>query len=79
MKKLFLDLLRDWRLPDKDEEVYSEIHLLGRIRHRNDQGYDSRTSFHISLRKTGKRLHTIFEPGLWPRKVQSLPAPPCII
>ena len=33
----------------------------------------------ISLRKTGKRLHAICKPGLWPREVQSLPAPSCII
>jgi hypothetical protein len=33
----------------------------------------------ISLRKTGKRLHAIYKPGLWPREVQSLPAPSCII
>ena len=33
----------------------------------------------ISLRKTGKRLHAICKPGLWPREVQSLPAPTCII
>jgi hypothetical protein len=33
----------------------------------------------ISLRKTGKRLHTIRKPGLWPGEVQSLPAPSCII
>ena len=33
----------------------------------------------ISLRKTGKRLHAICKSGLWPRKVQSLPSPCCII
>ena len=33
----------------------------------------------ISLRKTGKRLHAICKPGLWPREAQSLPAPSCII
>ena len=33
----------------------------------------------ISLRKTGKRLYAICKPGLWPREVQSLPAPSCII
>jgi hypothetical protein len=32
-----------------------------------------------SLRKTGKRLHAIFKPGLWPREVQSLPAQSRII
>jgi hypothetical protein len=32
----------------------------------------------LSLRKTGKRLHAICKPGLWPREVQSLPAPSCI-
>jgi len=34
---------------------------------------------YISLRKTGKRLHTIRKPGLWPREVQRVPAPSCII
>src|SRR6516164_7211512 len=33
----------------------------------------------ISLRKTGKRLHAICKPGLWPREVQTLPALSCII
>jgi hypothetical protein len=33
----------------------------------------------ISLRETGKRLHAIFKPRLWPREVQSLPVPSCII
>ena len=33
----------------------------------------------ISLRKTGKRLHAICKPGLWPREVQSLPASSCIV
>jgi hypothetical protein len=32
----------------------------------------------ISLRKTGKRLHAICKPGLWPSEVQSLPTPSCI-
>jgi len=35
--------------------------------------------FSLSLRKTGKRLHALFKPGRWPRDVQSLPAPSCII
>ena len=33
----------------------------------------------ISLQKAGKRLHAICKPRLWPREVQSLPAPSCII
>jgi len=35
--------------------------------------------FSISLWKTGKRLNAIFKPGLWPREIQSFPAPSCII
>jgi hypothetical protein len=34
----------------------------------NDQGQGSRTSF-LSLRKTGKRHHAIYKPGLRPRQV----------
>jgi hypothetical protein len=33
----------------------------------------------ISLRKTGKGLHTACKSGLWPRKVESLPSQSCII
>ena len=52
----------------------SEIHLLGAsgtatIRDMTEERLS------ISLGKTGKRLHAIFKPGLWPREVQSLPAP----
>src|SRR5215469_6405422 len=33
----------------------------------------------ISFRKAGKRRHAICKPGPWPRELQSLPAPSCII
>ena len=32
-----------------------------------------------SLRKTGQRLHAICKLELWPREVQTLPAPSCIV
>jgi hypothetical protein len=56
----------------------SEIHLLGASGTATIRDMTAER-LSISLRKTGKRLHAIFKPGLWPRKVQSLPAPSCII
>jgi hypothetical protein len=57
---------------------HSEIHLLGASGTATIRDMTAER-LSISLRKTGKRLHAIFKPGLWPREVQSLPAPSCII
>jgi hypothetical protein len=56
----------------------SEIHLLGASGTATIRDMTAER-LSISLRKTGKRLHAIFKPGLWPREVQRLPAPSCII
>lgn len=56
----------------------SEIHLLGASGSATIRDMTAER-LSISLRQTGKRLHAIFKPGLWPREVQSLPAPSCVI
>ena len=56
----------------------SEIHLLGASGTATIRDMTAERPS-ISLRQTGKRLHAIFKPGLWPRENQSLPAPSCII
>jgi len=56
----------------------SEIHLLGASGTATIRDMTAER-LSISLRKTGKRLHAIFKPGLWPSEVQNLPAPSCII
>ena len=61
-----------WRLHGRVREVRR------RIWHRNDLRHQSRT-LSVSLRETGKRLHAIFKPRLWPGEVQSLPAPSCVV
>jgi len=56
----------------------SEIHLLGASGTATNRDMTAER-LSISLRKTDKRLHAIFKSRLWPREVQSLPAPSCII
>jgi hypothetical protein len=56
----------------------SEIHLVG-ASGTATIGDVAAERLSISLRKTGKRFHAIFKPGLWPMEVQSLPAQSHII
>ena len=67
---------------DRVAQVLTAVALLAGVEHAvvGEQIRDTTAErLSISLRKTGKRLHAICKPGLWPREVQSLPAPSCII